>query len=362
MNILIQFSRYFVGVFFIISGLVKLNDPVGTAIKLQEYFEVFAADFGSFFHLFVPAALFLAMVFNVLEVVLGVALLFRYRFRITVWILFAVIVFFTFLTFYSAFYNKVTDCGCFGDALKLTPWQSFYKDIVLLVLISILILFRERLTRSFTAPQKDGWIIASTIILIAVGYYAIEHLPYIDFRAYKVGVNIPSAMQPSEKLRYKYIMTKDGKDHEFEQYPQESGFEFKELVILNPEAQPKITDYNVWNDSGDFTEETFTGNKLLLIIHDANKTHLKSYPAVNQLVNSLGSGIEPLVLTASDYKSFDSFRHEVQLAVPFYYSDMTVLKTIIRSNPGIVLLQDGTVKGKWHYNDIPSIADLNALL
>jgi len=130
-----QFSRFFVGGLFIFSGLIKLNDPIGTEIKLEEYFEVFAEDFGSFFLLLKPIALELGLVLIVLEIVLGVAVLLHYKMSITTKVLLALIIFFTFLTGYSAILDKVTDCGCFGDAIKLTPTQSFIKDIILFFFI-----------------------------------------------------------------------------------------------------------------------------------------------------------------------------------------------------------------------------------
>src|SRR5687768_10469856 len=128
-----QVSRFFVGGLFIFSGLIKLNDPVGTKIKMEEYFGVFAEDFGSFFSAFIPFAMEIGMIMIILEIVLGVAVLIYYRMNITTVLLLLIMVFFTFLTFYSAYFNKVTDCGCFGDAIKLTPWESFYKDIILMI-------------------------------------------------------------------------------------------------------------------------------------------------------------------------------------------------------------------------------------
>ena len=130
-------ARVVIGGLFIFSGLIKVNDPVGTAIKLEEYFNVFSTDFASFFAVFEPYALFFSVFLVVLEVVLGVAVLINYRMSVTIWVLLLIILFFSFLTFYSAYFNKVTDCGCFGDAIKLTPWQSFSKDMILLVLILI---------------------------------------------------------------------------------------------------------------------------------------------------------------------------------------------------------------------------------
>ena len=127
-----QLSRFFVGGLFIFSGLIKLNDPVGTKIKMEEYFGVFAEDFGSAFAAFTPFAMEIGMIMIILEIVLGVAVLIYYRMDVTTVLLLLLMVFFTFLTFYSAYFNKVTDCGCFGDAIKLTPWQSFWKDVILM--------------------------------------------------------------------------------------------------------------------------------------------------------------------------------------------------------------------------------------
>ena len=131
MRFLYTLSRYLVGLLFIFSGVIKINDPVGTQIKLQEYFEVFSSDFSSIFEIFVPYALILSVFLCTLEVVIGVALLMNYKMKITSKVTLGLILFFTFLTFYSAYFNKVTDCGCFGDAIKLTPWESFYKDVIL---------------------------------------------------------------------------------------------------------------------------------------------------------------------------------------------------------------------------------------
>src|SRR5690606_19996319 len=157
-----------VGVLFIFSGLIKINDPAGTAIKLEEYFEVFGADFGSFFLNFKPMSLVLAVILNVLEIVLGVALLMRWHLKTVLNFLLVLIIFFTFLAFYSAYFSKVTDCGCFGDAIKLTPWESFTKDLVLLVMIIILMA-----TKRFIPAQKNfkmaGIVTAiATVISLAI--------------------------------------------------------------------------------------------------------------------------------------------------------------------------------------------------
>lgn len=357
-----QLLKYFVGVLFIFSGLIKVNDPIGTSIKLKEYFEVFAYDFAPFFKIFIPYSLFIAVVVVVLEVVLGLALILQYRMNLTLTLFVLLIGFFTFLTFYSAYYDKVTDCGCFGDAIPLTPWQSFSKDIVLSILI-ILIVIRRRHYNPFL-PTRAGDILIGIAFFFNVylAVHAIKHLPYIDFRPYRVGNVIPELMAPSEPYRYQYIMEKDGQEYEFTEYPSDTTYTYKDMIILNPEAQPKITDYHIWTDDGEFTDESFIGNKLFIIIYDVTKASSKHMGDIVSLIEEIGSHTEVWALTASSESEFEMFRHEHQLAVPYFYADMTVLEAIIRSNPGIWLLQDGKVMGKWHHNDVPSAKTIIDLL
>ncbi|QIX61758.1 DoxX family protein [Hymenobacter lutimineralis] len=354
------------GVLFIFSGLIKLNDPVGTALKLEEYFEVFAQDFGRFFLSFKPHARTLSLVLSSLEVILGVALLLRWHLRKTLWTLLVLLVFFTFLTFYSAAFNKVTDCGCFGDFIKLTPWTSFSKDLFLLLLWAVVFFNQKHLRRVF-AKGTPGviYITVAAAVSVGIGVYALGHLPYFDFLPYKVGNDIGKLMKPSAALRYKYIMERGGQTQEFTDYPTDTTWKFKQMVTLNPEAAPKITDFRVWNDEGDFTPQLLQGNKLVLVIQNTDHADRDRFTTINQLVQSVDSSrkkIDFLVVTSSSPAEFDAFRHEVNLAAPFYYADATVLKSMIRSNPGFVLLKDGVVKGKFHYHDIPSRAKVEELL
>jgi uncharacterized membrane protein YphA (DoxX/SURF4 family) len=361
MKILAQISRVVVGLLFIFSGLIKINDPVGTELKLEEYFEVFAADFSYFHDLFIaliPFALYFSVFLCTAEIVLGVALLVGYKPRTTSVLLLLITIFFTFLTFYSAYFNKVTDCGCFGDAIKLSPWTSFGKDIFLLTLILVIVYYRKKLK-----ALPTGIIVAiSTFVSLGIAFYAIRHLPIIDMLPYKVGANIPAQMKPSEPLRYSYTFEKDGKTFEYEQYPSDTTLVFKKMTILNEKAKAKITDYKVWNDLGDFTQETFNGKKLFVILKNFSDINTAALPDISKLVSNIKSkGIEPIILTSGSSAETVQFLKEHQLAVPFYYADATVLKTISRSNPGIWLLKDGTVKGKWHYNDTPTVEEVVAL-
>ena len=358
MKIINQIISVFVGALFVFSGLIKINDPMGTAIKLEEYFEVFSTDFASFFHWFIPISVPLAVFLCVTEVVLGLALLVNYKKQLTIKLLAVIIVFFTFLTFYSAYFNKVTDCGCFGDAIPLTPWQSFGKDVLLVVLIGILLLQIKSFDNK--ATKQAGIItLGGTIFSLAVALYALAYIPPIDFRDYKVGNNIATLMQPQAPCEYEYIVEKDGEQFIFTEYPTDKAYTFKEMKVLNEkECMPKIVDYNVSSPEGeDFTEASLTGKKMFVVVQKVASTAQGSYPDISSLINQINEEqpeIEVMILT-SDGNNFDAFRHEVQMAAPFYYSDATVLKAMVRSNPGILLLEDGTVKGKWSHRSVPTI-------
>lgn len=355
------------GALFVFSGLIKLNDPVGMALKLEEYFEVFAEDFGSFFLFFKDYARPLSIVVSALEVVLGVALLLRWMLRPTLWVLLALLVFFTFLTFYSAAFNKVTDCGCFGDFIKLTPWQSFSKDLVLLGLWAV-VFFNQRFLRYSFARGQLGvvYITLASAVAIGIGVRALGHLPYFDFLPYKVGNNIGQLMKPQEQARYQYVMERNGETKTFAAYPTDSTWKYKSMESLNPEAsKPLITDFEVSDvDGNSYTQELLKGNKLVLIVQNTNKADRERFKAINELMEEAAKSrrnIKVLAITSTSPAKFDSFRHDVNLATPYYFADATVLKSMIRSNPGLMVLQDGVVKAKYHYHDIPDLFKVEKL-
>ncbi|MDJ1485327.1 DoxX family membrane protein [Cytophagaceae bacterium YF14B1] len=379
MKLINNLIRIFVGVLFIFSGLIKLNDPVGTKIKLEEYFEVFAEDLlwaAGLFHFLIPMALVLAVVLCVLEVVLGIALLLRYRLKSTVWVLLGIIVFFTFLTFYSAYFNKVTDCGCFGDAIKLSPWQSFGKDILLLVLILVLFFQRNKL-ESNASRQTRMYVVIATIFCTLIGIYAIFYLPPIDFLPYKVGDNIeenmklpPGAQSDVFEITYTLKNSKSGESKEMTDKEYISTEIWKDTTwqiaktseprLVVKGVRPKITDFSVTTPEGeDITAQIFKGNKLVIVIRDirsASESELKKISALIQEVK--GKPVEPMILTATDGTVMEEYRHEYQLAAPFFFTDNTVLKTMVRTDPGILLLKNGTVTGKWGDSSIPDVEKL----
>jgi uncharacterized membrane protein YphA (DoxX/SURF4 family) len=359
------FSRIFVGALFIFSGLVKLNDPIGTEIKLEEYFTVFADSFSPIFSIFIPWALGIALILIILEIVLGVAVLLSYRMKVTSVILLLLILFFTGLTFFSAYTGKVTDCGCFGDAIPLTPWQSFYKDLILLVFVLHIFWYRKRMKPFLPIMVNRLTVGITAIISLLVGWYAIEHLPYLDFRPYKISNSIPQNMIAEEEPIVEYTFVKDGEEVQSTTFLMpEDGYEYVEAVTINEkESTPKITDYQVFDAEGnDYTEESFKGTKLILIVQDASKADTGHLDDFRSLIEKFDGKIDIVAFTASGPDAFEAFRHEYQLGIPYYFVDATVLKAMIRSNPGVMLLRNGIVFGKWHENDIPSSDELQSLL
>ncbi|WP_026953761.1 BT_3928 family protein [Algoriphagus vanfongensis] len=357
-QVILWILRLLVGGLFIFSGLIKVNDPVGAAIKLEEYFDVFSNDIAGFFYYLKPFALYIGVFLVVVEVVLGLMLILGVRSKLTTWALGLMILFFTFLTFYSAYFNKVTDCGCFGDAIKLTPWESFYKDVILMIMIAGIFVLRDSLPKSSPTWAKYT-VRAVGIICFALSLTAIRNLPFIDFRAYKVGVNIPENMQPSAPLQYSYVMKKDGQEVILDQYPTDESYEFVEMNLKNPENLPKISDFAVWNSEGDFSQEVFTGNKLLILVSNYGKMSDSHLAEIDELVQSLHATPIQVVLAAAasedEIQQLISSRGWDILALQ---ADATVVKTMIRSNPGIMLLKDGTVLAKFHHNNTPDASEV----
>ncbi len=350
--------RILVGGLFIFSGLIKVNDPVGTAIKLEEYFDVFSNDIAGFFAYFKPFALQIGVVLVVAEVVLGVMLILGVKLKQTVWALGLMILFFTFLTFYSAYFNKVTDCGCFGDAIKLTPWESFYKDIILLIMISFLFFFRKDLSEE--TPRWAG--ISAVLVLVGslgIAVWAIRNLPFIDFRAYKNGVSIPTNMQPSAQLEYTYVMKKGGETFTFDQYPTDGSYEFVEMVLKNPEALPKISDFAAWNSDGDQSEFLFAGNKVIILSSNMAKMSEANLDRLTELVKSMeGAPVDVVFMAAATQEEIDAFLSKQNWSVIGLQADATVVKTIMRANPGVMVLRDGVVMEKYHHNNTPEATDV----
>ena len=362
-NILTQFSRIFVGILFIISGLIKLNDPIGFGFKLEEYFSepVLNLPFLE------PMALGIAVCVVILEVVLGVMLLIGFKRKVTIWSLLLMIVFFTFLTFYSAYFNKVTDCGCFGDALKLTPWESFTKDIVLLFFILILFFNQKLIKPLFKSTVSNGIVGVSLFLCGFMAYWVLNHLPLKDFRAYKVGTNIEEGMsfpEDAEKavIEMKFIYNVNGVNQEFgpedlTSLPEGATFVDRKDNIISAGYLPPIHDFTMEKDDSDYKEELLLEPKLMLFVsYDltlADAEGLNKLEALHQ--EALKKGYKVIGMTSSNNAEIAKIKAKFNLTFDYYFCDATTLKTIERANPSIVVLEKGTITQKVHYNDISDL-------
>lgn len=362
MKILTPISRIFVGILFIISGFIKLNDPLGFSYKLQEYFsaEVLNLPFLE------PYALAISVFVVVFEVVLGVFLLIGYKPKFTLWSLLLMIVFFTFLTFYSAYFDKVKDCGCFGDALKLTPWESFTKDVVLLALILIIFFGRKYITPIFNPVVTNSIAALSLILSLAFGYHVLMHLPSIDFRAYKIGDNLLQNMStppdaPKAVQEFTWTFDVDGEQQTIVtdgSYPNIKGtYVGVETRIVKEGFQPSILDFSIESEDEDFTEYYLNAERLLMLVsynlETAEKEGLLKLKAISD--EALQKGYTVIGLSASGEDVKNRIKQEYDLKFEFFICDEKALKTVVRSNPGALQLEKGTVQQKVHWNDIEDL-------
>ena len=362
MKILVPISRIFVGILFIISGFIKLNDPLGFSYKLQEYF---SADVLNIPFL-EPYALVISVLVVVLEVVLGVFLLIGYKPKFTVWSLLLMIVFFTFLTFYSAYFDKVKDCGCFGDALKLTPWESFTKDVVLLVFVLILFFGKSYIAPIFKSLPNTILALLSFIASLGFGYHVLMHLPSIDFRAYKIGDNLVTNMStpvdaPKAIQEFTWVFMVNGAEQTIVtdgSYPNVQGeYVSVETKVIDEGFQPSILDFSIESEDEDLTAQFLSEEKLILIVsyslESAETQGLQKLKALSEDAHSKGYTVIGLSASGGDSKS--KLKANYGLDFEFYLCDEKALKTVVRSNPGVLQLRKGTVQQKVHWNDIENL-------
>ncbi|WP_108866706.1 BT_3928 family protein [Aquimarina aquimarini] len=358
MKILVTFSRIFVAALFLFSGFIKLNDPLGFSYKLQEYFGegVLNLEF------LIPFALLISVFLVIFEIILGVTLLLGYLSKFTVWSLLLMILFFTFLTFYSAYFNKVTDCGCFGDALPLTPWESFTKDLILLVFILILFFGRKYITPLQPVTAHKWIVFASFTACLGFAYYVLMHLPALDFRAYKEGTNIQAGMEipegaPEAVFEYLWKFNVNGEEKIITtggDYPKVEG-DFIEVETKTVEEgyEPPIHDFSIEKGGEDYTAKFLEKENVIIIVaYNISKSETEGFHAIKEITDKAKSqGYEVIGLTASMPEDIAKKQEQFGLGFDFYTTDETALKTIIRSNPGVMKLKKGTIIEKLHWND-----------
>jgi hypothetical protein len=359
-----EFSRVLIGLTFMFSGIVKSIDPVGFAIKIGEYLSVFGM--GSVEWL----ATFFAFNLSAVEFVLGVCLLLAvYRKFVT----FCVLVFMSIMTpftLYLAIFNPVADCGCFGDALIITNWETFFKNIILLAAAVTVFKYHRRLT-SFFSP-KAYLVVLLFVYISAIGFNALNfcHLPLIDFRPYKVGRNILKLMEiPPDAPRdeYRFIYEKDGVQKSFDLASAPSGdstWLFIDAQLISAGFMPAVSSFELYDENDENMADQLLTRKdpvfLLIAPHleSASEANIESINNVYDYAREnryLFYGV-----TNAGEPEIAEWRRNTGALYPFLTADDVLLKTIIRSSPGLVLLKGGTILSKWHHNDIPSEQHLRA--
>lgn len=440
MRIFLLICRILVGATFIISGLIKANDPLGFSYKLEEYFAESALGLPGLIAYSMP----LAMLACLAEVVLGFAVLVGGRMKLATWSLLGLTLFFGWLTAYTATCDPfakyevvvngatelrdvtcVTDCGCFGDAMKgslgrsLTPWESFTKDMVLLVFVLPLFFFRKRIKfntwgddlailsgallllafycwvfswwfpmlftlvvlagyllikRIVEEPKGEwataGWVALASILFMA---YNTTYLPVKDYRPYAVGKSIVEQQQeakpPVNKTYVTYINTTTGEEKEYlttEPYPwDDPNFAFKDnstrVEVVDPGVPSQVQDFVLFNmDGEDLTDDVLHADVpvLLIVAKTVSETRTGCQPAINSLAAAAAeAGWMVYGLTSSGYDETEEFRHANQNPFEYLICDEITLKTVVRSNPGVLVMQQGTVRGKWPWRKVPSFPE-----
>jgi len=369
-KVLVECCRLLLGVVFIFSGFVKAVDPVGFAIKIEDYLVAFGLE--SLNSLSMVAAMNLIAI----EFMLGVCVLLGAYRRYSSLLVLAFMTFMTPLTLYLALFDPVSDCGCFGDAVILTNWETFWKNVVLLAAAIFLFIHNQRIFSFYT--YKVYWFIAlfSFLFCTSFEWQNYRHLPILDFRPYKIGANIPEAMSipegaPMDEYLYSFIYEKNGKQEVFglENIPAEgSGWTFIEsqTTLIKEGYVPAIASFNLYTpDDRDVTDEILEEGKdvFLLISPDLSEANDEFIDEINGVYDySLEEGLDFYGVTGSSEEGINRWIDYTGAEYPFLQADDVLLKTIIRSNPGLVLLRGGTVWAKWHFRDIPEVEDVKKVM
>lgn len=406
MNIALLISRLLVGSLLIVSGIIKANDALGFSYKLNEYFTegILGMEFLR------PYTLVMAATICIVEVVLGVALIVGLKAKLVTVLNLLMMLFFTFLTFYSAYFDKVKDCGCFGDALKLTAWESFWKDAVLLVFSIILFVFRKQIfpnkrtedfkymipsiiliavfavgvigwwfpvifsvivyTLLFVIKRfdKNNWrllslpVIATTVFTV----YCYQHLPIKDFRPYKVNASIIEGMKVPEDalpelVEYKWKFKVNGKEEVFTtngSYPTVEGGTYVgvETETIREGVDPPIHDFTIERETDETELFLAKDNVLGVVAYDFSKSSEEGFKVVKEKTDeAINKGFTVIGLTGESPEAYKAIKDQYNLNFDFYFCDPTTLKTVIRSNPGVFEMDKAVIQQKVHWNDIDDL-------
>jgi uncharacterized membrane protein YphA (DoxX/SURF4 family) len=364
--------RIAVGLVFIFSAFVKGVDPLGSAYKFGDYFVAFGMSSLDFLTL--PMSFFLSTA----EFVIGVALLWGIRMPFFSWAVLVFMTAFALLTLNLAIYDPVSDCGCFGDAIILSNWETFYKNLAIMVLVLVIFQNRWRFKQLYQKRTEWGIVVAFVILFLGFMIYNYTHLPVMDYRPYHVGSYLPEKMEipegaPHDEYEtifyYKNLNSGEVKKFESDNYPWKdtANWEFVkyEDELIKKGYEPPIHDFNIISyDGTNYTDQILndTNYSFLLISHNlthANEEGLQDINSIAQHCDTT-SKFSFYGLTATVESEKQRIKDNLALKYNFYVTDEVTLKTIVRANPGLLLLKNGTVIAKWHYNSLPKTENMDA--
>lgn len=359
-------ARTLLALTFLFSGFVKAIDPLGTVYKIEDYLTAF----GGFFTSLLPLATLAAVLLILTEWTLGVMMLCNIRTQLTAWLSLAFYAVMTPLTLYIALTNPITDCGCFGDALVISNWQTFWKNVVLTALVIALLCTKRHIPQTFVWWAELSIALLGAALAGGLMLYTHYHLPLIDFRPYKIGNNIPELMEipddaPHDEYAVTLIYEKDGVEQEFtlQDYPRgDSSWHFvdQQSKLIKKGYEPPIHDFELINYEGeDLTYDLLEEEHVTLVVmYDLQKADLNQLPKLAQLCKVNQQEEQPVyILTSATDEQIEDFiaQHNDVLDESwrelFLTADGIMLKTIVRANPGVFVVENGTIKDKYNLRD-----------
>ncbi len=355
-------SRYLIGLTFIFSGFVKGQDPLGTSFRIEDYFIAYGMDWA------IPASLFLSVLLCAAEFGLGWALLWNALPRVTTYLVTAMMTFFTLVTLYDAIYNPVPDCGCFGDAIKLTNIETFLKNVVLMVFVGILLFTRRFEKSSWSLPKQFLIAVVGILLMSGTSLYAYQRLPLIDFMDWKVGKNMyPTTDVPAKYyVTYKNNSTGETKEYESHAYPYNdsiwlSQWTFVSTRIDDPSAALRHQLQLIDMSGGDVTDSYLKGSQyqLIAIVWDEETLNSKSMERLIKMGQELANH-NCIIAVASPVIPEQAIAYNEKHGNLFdmLSADDIVLKTMVRANPGVILMHQGVVIDKWNLKGLPDVEEL----
>ena len=369
MRLVKNLCRIIVGIVFIYSGFVKGIDPLGSDYKFTDYFNAFGMGWMN------ATTLFFSFALSLVEFLIGIALLFNLWVSRMAWGSLLFMAFFTPLTLVLALTNPVSDCGCFVDAMILTNWQTFWKNIILLLLAIMIFMYRKEYKSSLPLVGQFSFLALAGAGMLCLSVYCYRHLPVLDFRPYAVGKNItegmrlPEGAEPDQyevTLKYKNKQTGEVQSFTEENYPWQDTLNWEyesssERLVKKGYITP-IHDLVIEHPTlGNITEEILEDDNhtILAVAYNLTQSDVQYQPAINRLAEyAQEKGIRFYGLTSSSERDIETYKKRYHVPYEFCTADEIQLKTMIRSNPGVIILREGTILDKWAGKDVPDVKEL----